>query len=410
MYAWGLWGLFLLLPLSLWGQEDSDGKSFDFKGFVDTYCALRSASPLDFMSARTRARGEIERTFGNSKVAISLNATYNALLPEETGIRLREAYFDHQEQHWGLRVGRQLVIWGAADGVRITDLLSPMDMSEFLTQDYDDIRMPINAFRFSLFNETMRLEAIVVPTFEGFRLPVSTKNPWSLFPSNGSDFIWKDEGKPAFKAANIEYGGRWSVTLPGIDFSLAALHTWNKMPILELHPISAKEVHVLPHYHRMGVLGGDCSIPLGQLVLRGEAAFNIDKYFAYREGTSQHGFNTLHWLVGADWYAPNEWMLSGQFSMENIFKYEEILAQKNHSALLTLNISKKLFGSTLQLSDFTYIDLTGKGWLSRFTIDYALSDQVHLLAGYDWLGSKGESTFTLYKNNSEAWLKARYNF
>uniref|UniRef100_UPI0035A15820 DUF1302 family protein n=1 Tax=Prevotella heparinolytica TaxID=28113 RepID=UPI0035A15820 len=137
--------LSLLLSLGgsgAWGQDDSSGFHFQTKGFVDTYHAVRSHSPHDFLSSRTRVRGEMNGQIGRSSFFVSLNATYNALLSKESGICLREAYIDHSEDHWALRLGRQLVIWGAADGVRITDLLSPMDLTEFLAQDYDDIRMP----------------------------------------------------------------------------------------------------------------------------------------------------------------------------------------------------------------------------------------------------------------------------
>ena len=91
-----------------------------------------STKPNNLMSSRTRVRGEIGCDFGRSSLFVSFNATYNALLKARTGFELREAYLDHRGDHWGLRAGRQLVIWGAADGVRITDLVSPMDMTEFL--------------------------------------------------------------------------------------------------------------------------------------------------------------------------------------------------------------------------------------------------------------------------------------
>ena len=98
--------------------------------------------------------------------------------------------------------------------------------------------------------------------------------------------------------------------------------------------------------------------------------------------------------------------------MENIFRYSDLIAQKRNTSLLTFQLSKKLLGATLELSDFTYIDLTGKGWFSRFMADYALSDQVRLIVGYDWLGaSEGhDSLFSIYKDNSEFWFKARYSF
>ena len=131
---------------------------------------------------RTRLRGEVGKNFAGSSLFVSFNATYNALLKERTGFELREAYLDHRQEHWGFRLGRQLVIWGAADGVRITDLVSPMDMTEFLAQDYDDIRMPVNALRFFVFNDKIKLELLAVPTFEGYKLPTDAANPWSVLP------------------------------------------------------------------------------------------------------------------------------------------------------------------------------------------------------------------------------------
>ena len=116
-------------------------------------------------------------TTPSAPLFVSFNATYNALLKERTGFELREAYLDHRQEHWGFRLGRQLVIWGAADGVRITDLVSPMDMTEFLAQDYDDIRMPVNALRFFVFNDKIKLELLAVPTFEGYKLPTDAAKP-----------------------------------------------------------------------------------------------------------------------------------------------------------------------------------------------------------------------------------------
>ncbi len=406
--------LFALLYAAISTHAQTDEESiWRIKGFVDTYHAMRTDEPNNLMSSRTRVRGEIGRDFGQSSLFVSLNATYNAILKERTGFELREAYLDHTENHWGLRAGRQLVIWGAADGLRITDLVSPLDMTEFLAQDYDDIRMPVNALRLFVFNDKVRVEAIAVPAFEGYVLPVDASNPWSVLPTGSPlPVVWNDTGsRPAFHLSNFEYGGRLSVTLPGVDFSLSGLYTWNKMPVIQYAP-SPTEITVSPQYYRMGFVGGDISKPLGQFVLRGEAAYNIDKHFSYKPETMrqpQQGFRSLNWLVGVDWYALSEWMLSAQFSTENIFGYEDCIMQERNNMLATLNVSKKLFNSTLQLSDFTYFDVSNKGWFSRFAADYALSDQIHLLAGFDWFGGD-KGIFGIYKNNSEVWVKAKYSF
>ena len=405
--------LFLFLSVHAVGGQEKGVVPWQFKGFVDTYHAFRTREPNDLMSSRARVRGEIGKSSGGSSLYVSFNITYNALLKERTGVELREAYLDHREENWGVRLGRQFVIWGAADGVRVTDLVSPMDMTEFLAQDYDDIRMPVNALRFFVFKDKMQFELLVVPAFEGYRLSTDAANPWSVLPKqNLLPLVWNEKGSlPKLRLSNMEYGGRLSFTLPGVDFSLAALHTWNKMPVLT-YQSSATKLSVSPHHYRMGFVGGDVSKPLGQFVLRGEAAFNTGKHFNYMpqaESSRQKGFNTINWLVGVDWYAPREWTMIVQFSSEHIFKSESYIAQSRHSSLLTLNVSKKLLVNTLQLSTFTYFDPNHTGWFSRFAADYALSDQLRLSAGYDWLGGNG-GMFGLYRHNSGVWVKAKYSF
>lgn len=95
------------------GDKERANRRGSSKALVDTYHAFRSEKPNDWMSSRTRLRGEVGKNFAGSSLFVSFNATYNALLKERTGFELREAYLDHRQEHWGFRLGRQLVIWGA---------------------------------------------------------------------------------------------------------------------------------------------------------------------------------------------------------------------------------------------------------------------------------------------------------
>ena len=102
--------------------------------------------------------------------------------------------------------------------MRITDLVSPMDMTEFLAQDYDDIRMPVNALRFFVFNDKMKLELLAVPTFEGYKLPTDAINPWCILPKDSPlPIAWEENGShPSLHFVNIEYGGKLSFTWSGL--------------------------------------------------------------------------------------------------------------------------------------------------------------------------------------------------
>jgi len=56
---------------------------------------------------------------------------------------LREAYVDSQLGDWSLRTGKQQVVWGTADGMKLLDMINPTDYSEMAQNQMEDSRIPV---------------------------------------------------------------------------------------------------------------------------------------------------------------------------------------------------------------------------------------------------------------------------
>ena len=56
---------------------------------------------------------------------------------------LREAYVDSQVGDWSLRTGKQQVVWGTADGMKLLDMINPTDYSEMAQNQMEDSRIPV---------------------------------------------------------------------------------------------------------------------------------------------------------------------------------------------------------------------------------------------------------------------------
>lgn len=395
-------------------EEETEDNSLrvQVKGFLDTYHAARTEDKADWMASRTRARGEVKLEKGAASLFVSMNATYNAILKDRTGLELREAYLAYAKGNLDLRVGRQIVVWGVADALRLTDCVSPFDYTEFLAQDYDDIRMPVNALRTRYTWRSVTFEAICNPVADFFILPTDRHNPWALtLPSAPLPYtIDLESGKPEKRLRNIEYGGRITTNLSGIDFSLSVLRTWNKMPALSLTVSSdGKSLLVKGEYRRMTMLGADCSLPVGQFVLRGEAACYFDEAQSRGVGQNVVCRNTYNFLAGVDWYLGNDWNFSAQYFHKYTAGNLDGLPVYRNAGLATARISKELLRNMLKLSTFAYIDVANGGVFNRFSASYALNDQIELTAGYDFFhADKGK--FRMYDRNSEIWAKMKYSF
>lgn len=379
--------LFCMFPHPALAQ-DEDSLEVKVKGFVDTYHALRSEQPHDWMSSRTRIRGELTLEKNNTGVFVSANIVHNSILKNRSGLQLREAYAYYSNDHWDIRAGRQIVVWGVADCLRLTDIISPMDYTEFLAQDYDDIRIPTNGLRIRYSGNKWSLEGIINPVTSFYELPTDEENPWSI------GYVTIGE-EPSHKLHNMEYGARLSFFNSGVDFSLSALHTWNKMPVMH---------NGIGKYKRMTMLGADVSIPINKFVIRSEVAEYLDEAQAGMGTNDIPRAASTNALIGIDWYAGNDWNLSAQYSHKYV-----AWGEHRNTGLSTIRISKELLHNTLTLQDFAYIDVTNGGVYSRLSADYALNDQLHAMLGYDYFHAD-KGMFNIYKKNSEIWLKLKYSF
>lgn len=400
--------LILLLPIILPGVD------IEPQGFVDTYHAVRLKDPYDFIRSRTRFRGELSAYGDNSFLYASFNALYNNVLPELTGIELREAYLEYISDNWDLRLGRQIIIWGKADGMQITDIISPPDYTEFLARDFDDIRMPVDALKFRILTSLLNWEFIWIPIFKPAILPQGD-NPWAIpmeFPE-GMNITFEQTVLPEKEFKNSEFAGKVSMYSSGIDISFCAAYTWDDLPTLHKSIITDTtpvNLIITPEHHRITFVGLDFSKPFKDFVFRGEAAFFHGKYFEPENIFEQlYNKNSINFLFGIDWYPGNDWMLTAQFVDNFILNYDQAIKDYEHMMLATLHISKKLFRQTMEISTMGYFGLNNKDGFIRTNMDYALTDELHVLLGIDsFFGNEG--MMGQYNDNDEIWIKAKYSF
>ena len=56
---------------------------------------------------------------------------------------LREAYVDMEQGDWSIRAGKQQVVWGTADGMKLLDMINPSDYGEMAQNQMEDSRIPV---------------------------------------------------------------------------------------------------------------------------------------------------------------------------------------------------------------------------------------------------------------------------
>jgi len=387
---------------------------FSLTGWAETIQSLRTHSPHDVLTSRARLRLEMTADFNMLYAFVSGDAEKNWQIEDESGLELQEAWLEHAADRWDLRFGRQIIIWGKADGVQITDIISPPDYSESITRDLDEIRMPVNAVKFRLLGDAITTEFIWIPAFEAAVQPTGD-NPWAVNSERAENeqVAMAETSEPGTSLENSEVAVKVAAWLSGIDLAASLFYTWDDNPTYHRSTYSTYDVlHIdyRPKHHRLTVIGLECSRPWSDFVFRAEAAYYLGKYHETDSPTIDPLKKDLFkWLGGVDWTPGNNWSVIAQLTGDVIVNYDAALADEEMESMVTLNISKELFNQTLTVSGMLYFDLNEGESYFRPKADYAMTDALHLLFGADiFCGDEGN--FGKYENNSQVWIKVKYSF
>jgi hypothetical protein len=389
-------------------------EAFSLSGWADAIQSIRTHAPNDSLTSRARLRLELSAVFDSIYGFVSADAEKNRQIDEETGTDLHEVWIEHAAGRWDLRIGRQIIIWGKADGVQITDIISPPDYTESITRDLDEIRMPVNAVKFRLLGDHVDTELIWIPVFKPAVQP-SGDNPWAIkadVPEN-MRMSFKDTVEPDTSLENSEIALKVAAYLSGLDIAASVFYTWDDYPTYHRSTHSEGDtlfVDYAPRHHRLTVLGLEFSRPWSDFVFRGEAAYYLGKYHETKKiDMDPIQRDLLKWLGGVDWTPGNDWTVTAQLTGDGIIDHDDRLADPSHALTATLNISKQLLHQTLTVSNMVYWSIDEDEIFDRINAEYEWTDAVHLLVGADiFCGDDGQ--FGVYEDNSQMWVKVKYSF
>ncbi len=378
-------------------------------GFVRTHLGALTEQGGEYSVLQNTFDWKLD--FGKGDVALYVNPVFNYdALNDNLDITLRQAYMDIYFDNFDLRIGKQQVIWGKADGVFITDIISPRDLSEFILPDFDEIRLGIDAIKFDYYLGNSTFETVWIPTFQSTIIP-DKNSIWAPampdFPmSVNYDYSNADVEN---KLSESEIALKYSYLGSAIDFELMAAYMWDDNPAMHIYPQSDTLI-IKPEYHRLPLVGTSFSKAVGGAVVRGETAYYFDKRFS-AEDFSVNGIKEkdyLHYLVGYDhnWFGVN---VSFQFIQEYIMDYEEDIRNDEFSNTMTFLASKTFINETLELSLFSYYGINDNDALLRPKLSYDFSDGFNVLLGTDiFIGEEGN--FGQYNDNDMVYMKVRYDY
>ncbi|PTB88168.1 hypothetical protein C9925_00145 [cyanobacterium G8-9] len=400
--------------------EEASDMAFGFTGKLTeqiTYALYNDAPHDKISSLKSSFFLDYDHKFENSwRVKINAKAYYDAIYDirgsekfskqELDAFRSEVELFDGYIEgsltdNLDMKIGRQVVVWGRSDTLRVTDILNPLDNRRPGMVDIEDLRLPVAMAKFDYFIADWRVTPIAILE-QRF-----TKNP-----PFGSVFNPLPMISPSDESYNdvtyaLSVGGEFS----GWDINFYAAQVRNDVGQLQL-PTATQSTSIITH-DKIEMYGTALNVLTGSWLFKTEIAyFDGLKYFT----TGDNEFSRADVLLGVEYNGIADTVISYDFVTRNIGQYDErlmteVIPLKKHDYQHAFRVTSDFLNATLTANYLIslYGEKLDEGGYQRAWIKYELMDGININTGIvDYIG--GSVLFDALKDDDMIFADISYSF
>ncbi|MBC8493531.1 MAG: hypothetical protein ISR70_01030 [Candidatus Thioglobus sp.] len=299
------------------------------------------------------------------------------------------------------KTGRQVIVWGKSDSIRITDILNPLDNRTPGLVDIKNLRLGRTMSKLDYYKGGYNASAILIH-----------ENRFSENPTQYSDFkptaINKPINTPDDSLDNTTVALSLTGAFSGYDFGLYYADTYLDKPYL------TNSNTTLDYNNKLKMIGAAYNQAIDNYLFKAEAAhFDSIQY----NGAAQTKART-DVLIGVEYTGIADGSVSYEVAVRKIHDYENLINVESNGYKpeneyqQVARFSQSYLNQALDLTTVaSVVGLRGEdGGSLRVELDYAIDDQLSVSGGViDYIGGDNP-TIDAYKNNDRLFAKLSYAF
>jgi len=351
---------------------------------------------------------------------------------------LRDCYLDYTTDQLDIRLGKQQVVWGQADGVPILDRINPLNLSEFWLPDFKDIRIPLWMINVNYAPKVNSiLQILIIPDFEqSTSAPAAA--PFAFKSLKDFEYAFKQvvgpqnvsviDYYPAKRLDNSTIGVQWLDRIGELEYTLNYLYGYYYSGRTFTETSGPALFNYSRHFKRWQLYG--CSFNrtftnpglLQGITLRGDFAYyNNEPTYIGTEFSRQQtaGWDNIFWLIGTDRYLAPNWQLSvqiGQYILQEdkegtyypLNAYTYGLADRIEN-IYTVKLMTDFMHDRLKTEVLWSATDDNQGRISPKLI-YEMKDNLWLTAGLHYFYGNEADTNGQFRDKSQIYLHLTYTF
>jgi hypothetical protein len=391
--SWQLSGALTLGAAYNYAHEAPAATAADYRGLSRLRARFNLEHDADLgASWRSHITG-----YGYYDLAYQLNGRDNytdeVLNEYESELELSEAWLQGKlHKQTDLKLGRQIVVWGKSDNIRITDLINPMDNREPGMTDIEDLRLPLAMARLDYYVGNWGITALAIPEIR-----------FNKTPPVGSDFYLP---MPAFNEeipADTEYGLAANGIFSGWDLSIYWAQIYDDNPTI----IGSELQHA-----RLNMVGSAANIAIDNWLLKGEVAHLSGLVYSTLPNDE---FRRTDTLLGVEYSGLRDTTLSLEIANRHLHDYDFPLSGAGaieDEWQTALRYQGDFMHARLHLLAVVsaFGEQLDEGGFGRYSAAYDIADALKITGGLVSYETGSKVPFGSYGNNDRMFIDLKYSF
>ncbi len=371
-----------------------------------------------------RARGDAFDRLEPGTPSQDAVSDYSRRVPlgDRAEIELREFYLEADLGRNFLTIGKQQIVWGQADGLKVLDVVNPQVFREFILDDFAESRIPLWSVSAEIPIDPLVLQLVWIPdtTYHDFPEPGAlyafTSPRLVPPPPPGLPVEMRPVDRPGRFFADSDAGFQLSTTWKGWDLTFNYLYHYDDTPAL-FRQISTSPggpvAVVTPRYRRTHLVGGTFGKAIADLTIRGELGSFLHRSFSVSDVANVDGVVTsdeLTYVLGLDWYGLEESLVSIQLLQSWVIDDASGLLRDQIETNITLLLRREFLNDSLIVETMWLQGLNRGDGLLRPRISYELNDSTTVWLGLDVFYGSRDGLFGQFDGNDRVVVGIEWGF
>lgn len=317
--------------------------------------------------------------------------TRRLLIGNHGEAELREFYVSGPVGEGWVTAGKQQIVWGKADGLKVLDVVTPQDFREFILDDFDESRIPLWSVKAEYRFGEWDAELVWIPdkTYHDLAEPDAafafTSPKLVPRPPPGVPVILRSPRRPGRFFADSDVGARVATFWRGWDLTFNYLYHYYDVPVFT-RTIAPLGVVLEPEYDRTHLVGGTFSNAFGDWTVRGEYGYSFGRAFSVADLTDRDGLaetDEVSYVLGLDYFGLADTIVSVQFFQSILTDTPRGVIRDAADSTATALVRRDFRNDVLHAEVLWLQDLNHGDGLVRPKVTYDLDDRTTLWIGAD---------------------------